>query len=105
VLGVPLIMVPDKFVELYKIKLLNSSPYYAQANGQIELSNRTLISLIKKKIYDHPRHSTSFCLKLYGLIEYLSTMLVKFLRLRLCMDRKLFSCRDKPICYQICYAK
>jgi hypothetical protein len=41
---------------LYRIKLLNSSPYYAQANGQTESSNRTLISLVKKKIYDHPKH-------------------------------------------------
>jgi hypothetical protein len=45
-----------EFVELYRIKLLNSSPYYAQANGQVESSNRTLISLIKKKISDHPKH-------------------------------------------------
>jgi hypothetical protein len=33
-----------------KIKLINSSPYYAQANGQAESSNKTLIKLIKKKI-------------------------------------------------------
>ena len=32
------------------IKLLNSSPYYAQANGQVEASNQILIKLIKKKI-------------------------------------------------------
>ena len=32
------------------IKLLNSSPYYAQANGQAEASNQILIKLIKKKI-------------------------------------------------------
>jgi hypothetical protein len=38
------------FAELYKIKLLESSPYYAQANGQTESSNKTLIKLIKKKI-------------------------------------------------------
>ena len=44
-----------EFAELYRIKLLNSSPYYAQANGQTESSNRTLISLIKKKISDHPK--------------------------------------------------
>jgi hypothetical protein len=44
-----------EFAELYKIKLLNLSPYYAQANGQAESSNRTLISLIKKKIYDNPK--------------------------------------------------
>ena len=36
-------------------KLLNSSPYYAQANGQAEVSNQTLIKLIKKKIIDQPR--------------------------------------------------
>jgi ribonuclease HI len=45
-----------EFAKLYIIKLLNSSLYYAQANGQVESSNRTLISLIKKKIYDHPKH-------------------------------------------------
>ena len=38
-----------EFAELYRIKLLNSSPYYAQANGQAESSNRTLISLTKKE--------------------------------------------------------
>jgi hypothetical protein len=35
--------------------LLNSSPYYAQANGQAESSNKTLIKLIKKKIEETPR--------------------------------------------------
>jgi hypothetical protein len=35
--------------------LLNSSPYYAQANGQAKSSNKTLIKLIKKKIKDNPR--------------------------------------------------
>jgi hypothetical protein len=45
-----------EFSELHRIKLLNSSLYYAQANGQAESSNRTLISLIKKKIFDHPKH-------------------------------------------------
>jgi hypothetical protein len=44
-----------EFVELYKIKLLKSSPYYAQANGQAESSNKTLIKLIKKKIKENPR--------------------------------------------------
>ena len=42
------------------IKLLNSSPYYAQANGQAEASNQIMIKLIKKKIEEQPRnwHST-----------------------------------------------
>ena len=44
-----------EFVESYKIKILNSSPYYAQANGQAEFSNKILIKLIKKKIEENPR--------------------------------------------------
>jgi hypothetical protein len=43
------------FAELYKIKLLKLSPYYAQANGQAKSSNKTLIKLIKKKIEENPR--------------------------------------------------
>jgi transposase InsO family protein len=43
------------FVNYYGIKLLNSSPYYAQANGQAESSNKTLVKLIKKKIEDNPK--------------------------------------------------
>jgi hypothetical protein len=41
--------------ESMKIKLLNSSPYYAQANGQVEVSNKVLIEIIKKRIKDNPR--------------------------------------------------
>jgi hypothetical protein len=44
-----------EFAESLKIKLLNSSPYYAQANGQAEASNKTLIGLIKKRIEEKPR--------------------------------------------------
>ena len=43
------------FAESYKIKLLNSSPYYAQANGQAESSNKILIKLVKKKIEENPK--------------------------------------------------
>jgi hypothetical protein len=35
--------------------LSNSSPYYAQANGQAEASNKVLIKIIKKRIKDNPR--------------------------------------------------
>jgi hypothetical protein len=34
---------------------------------------------------------TRFCLRLYGIIEYLNTMLLKYLLLSLFMGRKLFS--------------
>jgi transposase InsO family protein len=44
-----------EFVESTKIKLLNSSPYYAQANGQAKASNKVLIKIIKKRIKDNPR--------------------------------------------------
>ena len=59
------------FAESYKIKLLNSSPYYAQANGQAESSNKILIKLVKKKIEKggmkcYPKHC--------GLIVYLDKM-------------------------------
>jgi hypothetical protein len=43
------------FAGSLKIKLLNSSPYFAQANGEAEASNKTLINLIKKKIEEKPR--------------------------------------------------
>ena len=48
------------FAASMRIKLLNSSPYYAQNNGQAEASNQIMIKLIKKKIEEQPRkwHST-----------------------------------------------
>jgi hypothetical protein len=42
-----------EFAESLKIKLISSSPYYAQANGQAESSNKTLINLRKKKIEEN----------------------------------------------------
>jgi hypothetical protein len=45
-----------EFAASLKIKLLNSSPYYTQANGQTESSNKILIKLIKKKV-EYPRRS------------------------------------------------
>jgi hypothetical protein len=44
-----------EFTESMKIKLLNSSPYYAQVNGQAEVSNKLLIKIIKKRIKENPR--------------------------------------------------
>jgi transposase InsO family protein len=56
----------SEFAELYKIKLLNSSPYYAQANGQAESSNKTLIKLIKRRLERTQGGGMKFCLKLCG---------------------------------------
>jgi hypothetical protein len=36
-------------------KLLTSTLYYAQANGQVEATNKIIITLIKKKIKDKPK--------------------------------------------------
>jgi hypothetical protein len=44
-----------KFTESMKIKLMNSSPYYAQANDQAEASNKVLINIIKKRIEENLR--------------------------------------------------
>jgi hypothetical protein len=44
-----------EFVESMGIKLFNSSPYYAQANGQAEASNKIMINLIQKKIDQKPK--------------------------------------------------
>jgi hypothetical protein len=44
-----------EFAEFLKIRLLSSSPYYAQANGQAESTNKTLIKIIKKKIEENAK--------------------------------------------------
>ena len=44
-----------QFAESLGIRMLSSSPYYVQANGQAESTNKILIKLIKNKIEDHPR--------------------------------------------------
>jgi hypothetical protein len=43
------------FAESMGIKLLNSSPHYAQANGQAEASNKIMIKITRKKIDQKPR--------------------------------------------------
>jgi transposase InsO family protein len=45
----------DEYANSLGIKLLNSSPYYAQANGQAEAANKSIIKLMKCKIDENPR--------------------------------------------------
>ena len=49
-----------EFAASMGIKLLNSSPYYVQDNGQAEASNKGIIKLIKRKIEEQPKkwHTT-----------------------------------------------
>ncbi|XP_058767284.1 uncharacterized protein LOC131640951 [Vicia villosa] len=37
-------------------KFLNSTPYYAQANGQVEAANKVIIGLIKKHVVKKPKN-------------------------------------------------
>ena len=66
-----------EFAESFGIKLLNSSPYYAQANGQAKSSNKTLIRLIKVKIEENREGGMKSFRKHCGLIEYLNMELLK----------------------------
>jgi transposase InsO family protein len=70
-----------EFTESLKIKLLSSSSYYAQANGQAESSNKTLIKLIKKKIEENPKrwHEVlSEALWAHRISKYRSTKVTSF---------------------------
>jgi transposase InsO family protein len=64
--GIPQIITTDQatqftslefreFAESMGIKLLNSSPYYAQASGQAEASNKIVIKIIQKKMDQKPK--------------------------------------------------
>ncbi|XP_059671013.1 uncharacterized protein LOC132316553 [Cornus florida] len=43
------------FAAEYGIKLLNSTPHFAQGNGQAKSSNKTLKGIIEKMVEDNPR--------------------------------------------------
>jgi hypothetical protein len=45
----------EEYANSLGIKLLNSSPYYAQANGQAEAANKGIIKLIKREIDENPK--------------------------------------------------
>jgi hypothetical protein len=77
------------FAKLYKIKMFKSSSYYAQDNGQVESSNKTLIKLIKKKLRIIQGGGMKFCLKLCGHIAYQDMVPLKLLPLSWCTVKKL----------------
>jgi hypothetical protein len=51
-------------------KLLNSSPCYAQANGQAEASNKIMIKIIQKKIDQNQKGGIRYSMKPCGLTEW-----------------------------------
>ncbi|CAJ2651685.1 uncharacterized protein LOC123895384 [Trifolium pratense] len=44
------------FAEQAGLRLMTSTPYYAQANGQVEAVNKVIIGLIKKHIAQKPKN-------------------------------------------------
>lgn len=46
----------QEFTQEVGIKLLTSTPYYAQANGQVKAANKVIINLIKKHVGKKPRN-------------------------------------------------
>ncbi|KAM2013859.1 hypothetical protein ACFX1T_025524 [Malus domestica] len=44
----------EEFASKYKIKMIQSSPYYPQSNGQAEPSNKILVNIIKRMVIDSP---------------------------------------------------
>lgn len=46
----------QEFASKMGIKLLTLMPYYAQANGQVEVAKKTIISLIKKHVGRKPKN-------------------------------------------------
>jgi hypothetical protein len=45
-----------EFASQTGFKLLTSTPYYAQANGQVEAVNKVIINLIKKHVSHRPKN-------------------------------------------------
>ncbi|KAM2649241.1 hypothetical protein TB1_002261 [Malus domestica] len=44
----------EEFASKYKIKMIQSSPYYPQSNGQAESSNKILENIIKRMVINSP---------------------------------------------------
>ena len=55
--------------EAFKFKLFQSTPYYAQANGQAESSNKVIINIIRKCLREIQNSGMRSCQKLCGHIE------------------------------------
>ena len=46
----------QEFAKEIGFKLLTSTPYYAQENGQVKVANKVVIGLIKKHVSKKPRN-------------------------------------------------
>jgi transposase InsO family protein len=76
------------FAESMGIKLLNSSPYYAQDNGQAEASNKIMIKIIQKRLIRSQKGGIRYSMRPYGLTEWLLMELHKHLLMSWFMDMR-----------------
>jgi transposase InsO family protein len=77
-----------KFAAGVGIKLIRSSPYYAQANGQAEASNQSPIKLIKRKSMNTLGVGTKFYRKHCGHTAFQVMEQQKLRHIIWCMDRR-----------------
>lgn len=56
------------FAQQYRIKMIHSSPYYAQTNGQAEATNKIIIDIIKRNIEENLESGMTHYMKHCGLI-------------------------------------
>ena len=69
------------------MKLLTLTPYYAQANGQVEATNKILISLIKKHTLLKTLYFTTHILRrlFITILEYHAVSILKLERMKTTM--------------------
>jgi len=79
-----------RFANQTGFKLFTSTPYYAQANGQVEAADKNLITLIKKKLEKIQEVGTRPLIKLYGPIVLPLESQLKQLPLGLHLDMMLY---------------
>jgi transposase InsO family protein len=79
-----------EFAESMGTKLFNSSPYYAQANGQAEASNKIMIKLFKRRSTRSQKGGIRYSTRLCGLTEWLLMELQRLLLMNWFMGITLF---------------
>ena len=55
----------QSFADSRGIKLLNSTPYYAQADGQAEATNKMVINIVEKMVKENPRNQDTLLFKAF----------------------------------------
>jgi transposase InsO family protein len=80
----------EEYANSLGIKLLNSSPYYAQANGQAELVNEGIIKLIKPSLMKVLNDGIWSLMKHYKHIGWHATKRPRYHHINWCMVMMLY---------------